>query len=65
MKYLILLLSLVISGCNASDKKDIDLFVEDNFKTLLEDDREIILTSNENIAFPVKEVIFNKVLLKL
>ena len=67
MKYLILLLSLVVSGCNTSDKKETDFFIDNNFKSFLEDDREIILTLNENkdVAFPVREAIFHKVFIKI
>lgn len=71
MKYCIwflLFLNFVISGCNASDENDIKFFIDHNLKLYLEDDREILLTLNENIdttPFPVKEAIFDKAYIKI
>ena len=67
MKYLILLLSLVISDCNASDKKDIDNFIKNDFKNYITDNKNLIIEANKNVKNEplIKEIIFNNTFIKV
>ena len=65
--FCILLFSFGLSGCKASDEKEIDFFIDNNFKVYLDDDREILLTVIENTNPPsaLKEAIFDKAYIKV
>ncbi|MGA4853446.1 hypothetical protein ACPC5U_09230 [Acinetobacter haemolyticus] len=65
--FCILLFSFGLSGCKASDEKEIDFFIDNNFKVYLDDDREILLTVIENTNTPsaLKEAIFDKAYIKV
>nr|WP_174506218.1 hypothetical protein [Acinetobacter sp. Marseille-Q1620] len=70
MKYLtifILISSLSITGCKASEKDETNAFLDNNFKTFLDDDRKLILASIKTIHIDptVKEEIFDKIYIKV
>lgn len=61
------ILSFGISGCQASDKKEVDNFIKNDFKNYIADNRKLILEANKNIALEpdLKEVIFKNTYIKV
>ncbi|ATZ67757.1 MULTISPECIES: hypothetical protein [Acinetobacter] len=65
--FLMPLLLFSFNGCKASEKDEIDIFIQKDFKNYLRDNRKLILEANKDVKLEpaLKEIIFKNTFVKL